>query len=110
MSHARLTIADSHKSYGSVKALDGVSLELASGEMVGLIGASGSGKSTLLRLIAGLVKADAGSGAITLDGDIIQQNGHLSDQVRQLRARLGFIFQQFNLVSRVSLYYDDEEL
>lgn len=99
-----LQILDTHKTYGKTRAVQGANLEVRRGEMVALIGASGSGKSTLLRLISGLILADAGSGAITLDGDLIQENGHLSDRVRSIRSRIGFIFQQFNLVNRVSLY------
>jgi ABC-2 type transport system ATP-binding protein len=49
------------KRYGKVKAVDGVSFQVQQGEVVGLLGPNGAGKSTALRLIAGLVRADAGS-------------------------------------------------
>lgn len=104
MTSQGLSITDISKTYSSMTALQGVSLEIAHGEMVGLIGASGSGKSTLLRLISGLIAADAGSGQIALDGALIQDQGRISDQIRSIRSRIGFIFQQFNLVERVSLY------
>jgi branched-chain amino acid transport system ATP-binding protein len=60
-----LTINDLHVSYGAVHALQGVSLSVAPGEVVALIGSNGAGKSTLLRCISGLVPAS--SGAIVFD-------------------------------------------
>lgn len=55
-----LAINDLHVSYGGIKALRGVSLEVPDGKIVTLIGANGAGKSTLLRTISGLVKAESG--------------------------------------------------
>ena len=61
-----LKINNLHVSYGGIRALRGVDLEVPDGKIVTLIGANGAGKSTLLRTISGLVKADSGS--ITYDG------------------------------------------
>lgn len=61
-----LQIKDLHVSYGGIKALRGIDIDVPDGKIVALIGANGAGKSTLLRTISGLVKAESGS--VTLDG------------------------------------------
>ena len=61
-----LKIKDLHVSYGGIRALRGVDLEVPDGKIVTLIGANGAGKSTTLRTISGLVKAESGS--VTYDG------------------------------------------
>jgi phosphonate transport system ATP-binding protein len=94
-----IEIRNLSKTYSSCKALQDVSLDIDSGEMVALIGASGSGKSTLLRHIAGFVAAEAGN-IVVLD-QLIQQNGKIASNIRNLRANIGFVFQQFNLVGRL---------
>lgn len=84
--------------FGAVHALDGVDLEVRDGEFVALLGHSGSGKSTLLRTINGLVEPTLGTlqvGEWTLPG--LER-----DELRSLRGDVGFVFQQFNLVPRVS--------
>lgn len=95
---------DVSKTFGSRKALDGVSISVASGEMVALIGPSGSGKSTLLRSITGLQSIDAGAGVIQVFGETVQKDGRVTGAVRKARSKLGMIFQQFNLVGRLSLF------
>ncbi len=60
-----LKIKDLHVSYGGIKALRGIDLEVPDGQIVTLIGANGAGKSTMLRTISGLVKAESGS--VTFD-------------------------------------------
>src|SRR5918911_721341 len=81
------------------RALDDVSLEVQDGEFVSIVGLSGSGKSTLLRCINRLVEPT--SGRIVLDGiDVTAASGA---GLRQIRRRIGMIFQQFNLVRRSSV-------
>ncbi len=94
---------DVSKSFGTRKALDGVSVSVAAGEMVALIGPSGSGKSTLLRSITGLQSIDGGKGTISVFGQTVQKDGRVTG-ARTARRRLGMIFQQFNLVGRLSLF------
>jgi phosphonate transport system ATP-binding protein len=92
------------KTFGKRRALDGVSLTVNRGEMVALIGPSGSGKSTLLRTLTGFNVIDADGGAVQVFGQPMQARGRVSDGVRRMRARIGFIFQQFNLVGRLTLF------
>ena len=96
---AILETKDLRKIYGSgeneVRALDGVSISIEEGEFVAVVGTSGSGKSTLLHLISGLDKPSSGS--LTYDGkDIYSYSDKELSAFR--RKRIGFIFQQFNLL------------
>jgi len=82
-----------------VRALDGVSLELADGEMVAITGASGSGKSTLMNILGCLDRPDAGS--YFLAGQDVAKLS--DDQLAAVRnRRIGFVFQSFNLLPRTS--------
>jgi phosphonate transport system ATP-binding protein len=84
---------------GGARALDGVDLDIAAGEFVALIGPSGAGKSTLLRCLNGLVAPTAG--LVRIGEDVVTGAG--PDTLRRVRARIGFVFQQFNLQRRLTV-------
>jgi len=82
-----------------VRALDDVSLTVAEGEFVGLLGTSGSGKSTLLNLIAGLDQATAGE-LLVFGDDLAKMSSETLSKHRQ--KNVGMIFQSFNLISTMT--------
>jgi polar amino acid transport system ATP-binding protein len=86
------------KSYGAVQVLKDVSLDVAKGEIIAVIGRSGSGKSTLLRCVNGLEPIQAGS--ISVDG--VKVNDPKTD-LRKLRQQVGIVFQSFNLFPHLSV-------
>ena len=65
-----LTIAGLDAGYGAVRALRGVSLDVAAGETVALLGTNGNGKSTLMKCVMGLVRPDRGRLSLTIDGQV----------------------------------------
>ena len=106
-----LEIKDLHKSYdANTPVLRGISLRVEQGEFIGIIGLSGSGKSTLLRCINRLI--DASSGQIIVPRSLLSGtvNGATADvlklsggDLRLMRRRIGMVFQQFNIVKRLSV-------
>ncbi|MBO9644322.1 MAG: amino acid ABC transporter ATP-binding protein [Pseudacidovorax sp.] len=87
------------KSYGSNQVLKGIDLEVARGEVIAIIGKSGSGKSTLLRCINGLEEFQ--EGALTVDAKPLLHDSAMA--MRELRQRVGMIFQSFNLFPHLSV-------
>ena len=89
------------KSYSQgVRALDGVTLEVNSGEVLVVMGPSGSGKSTLIRTFNGLETLDGGSLDVL---GVRLDSAHAEPQVRAIRRRVGMVFQQFNLFPHLSI-------
>nr|KZB02034.1 amino acid transporter [Rhizobium leguminosarum] len=102
-------VHDLHKSFGTHEVLSGVGLSADPGEVVSMIGSSGSGKSTFLRCINLLEQPS--SGTIVVDGEEIRMKAvkgglsHPADmrQVERIRARVGMVFQNFNLWPHMSV-------
>ena len=96
-----------HKRFGSNEVLKGISLEVARGEVVCLLGASGSGKSTFLRCINHLEQID--SGRLWVDGQMVgyrEVRGRLHElhdrDICRHRAEVGMVFQRFNLFGHMT--------
>jgi len=104
-----LVVEDLHKSFGSVEVLKGVHLEAFEGDVISMLGASGSGKSTFLRCINLLETPN--SGTVTVHGESIRMKKDKygqpvpedMNQVIRLRAKLGMVFQSFNLWSHMTV-------
>ena len=93
-----LQVNDLHKHYKKVYALKGVDLNVRRGETVVIMGPSGCGKSTLIRCINRLVEPDAGE--IIFNGQELTGLG--PEGMRAIRPHIGFVFQHFNLIKRLS--------
>ncbi|SLM13352.1 glutamate and aspartate transporter subunit; ATP-binding component of ABC superfamily [uncultured spirochete] len=93
-----IEINNAVKSFGSVKALCGVSLTVKKGEVVLVIGPSGSGKSTLLRSVNRLERLD--SGEIFIDGESVTDP---NADIRHIREEVGMVFQSFNLFPHLTV-------
>ena len=92
-------IKELRKSFGSNEVLKGITLEVAAGEVIAIIGKSGSGKSTLLRCINGLEVFQSGS--LTVDGKPLLHDNPAA--MRELRQHVGMIFQSFNLFPHLTV-------
>jgi polar amino acid transport system ATP-binding protein len=102
MTAPMVTSEQVHKSFGHLQVLNGIELEVATGEVFCLVGPSGSGKSTFLRCINHLERIDAGR--LSVDGELIgyrEQGGKLYElhekEVARKRREIGMVFQSFNL-------------
>lgn len=104
MNSKSIQVKNLTKSFDDNVVLNGFNFSVEAEKFVVLLGASGSGKSTLLRHMAGLIEADKSSeSVIEVNGELIQSGGVFAKEIRQKRASLGFIFQQFNLVPRLTV-------
>ncbi|MBL4831466.1 MAG: phosphonate ABC transporter ATP-binding protein [Aliivibrio sp.] len=95
-----------NKTFDQNRALNDINLDLSHQGMTALLGPSGSGKSTLLRHLNGLVAGDSNkqqAGCISIMGQPVQQAGKIHKNIRATRSHAGFIFQQFNLVNRLTV-------
>jgi phospholipid/cholesterol/gamma-HCH transport system ATP-binding protein len=94
-----IALENLHKSFGSQKVLDGISLAVKRGETLAVLGRSGTGKSVLLRLIIGLEKPDSGS--VRIHGQDIA--GLALDQLGDIRKKMGFLFQHAALYDSLTV-------
>ena len=94
-----LKITNFKKRFKNINAVNGISLEINEGEIIGIIGRSGAGKSTLLRMINRLVQPSEGS----IEFDDINITSLKGKALRKWRSECAMIFQQFNLVERIDV-------
>ena len=99
MSEAHVRLEDVSARYGAQTVLDGISLAVPRGGVLGLIGPSGSGKSTVLRVLAGLLRPSAGT--VLVGGTAVDYQDRRS--IRAVRGRLAIVFQQFNLFQNMDV-------
>ncbi len=92
MSDYVIDVSDLRKSFGDLKVVDGLSLQVAKGEICGFLGANGSGKTTTIRMLCGLLVPDGGAGQC-IGYDIIREP-------HEIRREVGYMTQRFSL-------YDD---
>ena len=100
ITQAAVEIRDLHFSYGDLRVLRGLSLDIPRGEVVAILGGSGSGKSTLLKLIGGQLIPEQGT--VTVEGKDVHQLS--SDQLYELRLQMGMMSQTSGLFSDLSVY------
>jgi ABC-2 type transport system ATP-binding protein len=90
-----IEIVNLQKSYGEIKAVDGISFEVRKGEMFGMVGPDGAGKSTTMRIMCGLINADSGS--VSLLGMNINTNR------KEIQNKLGYLSQKFSLYGDLTI-------
>lgn len=90
-----ITVTNLEKSYGPVKAVDGVSFHVGAGEVVGLLGPNGAGKTTLMKMLTGFLQADSGS--VTIDGLDVD------DDTLEVQKRIGYLLENAPLYPEASV-------
>jgi ABC-2 type transport system ATP-binding protein len=105
MSDYVIDVRDLRKSFAALNVVDGLSLQVAKGEICGFLGANGSGKTTTIRLLCGLLTADSGHGTC-LGFDIIRQASSIRRHVGYMTQKFSFyddltVFENLDLVARV---------
>jgi ABC-2 type transport system ATP-binding protein len=90
-----IKIEQLYKSYGDIKAVNGIDLEVNEGEMFGLVGPDGAGKTTTIRILCGLLKVDSGS--VEVLGSELKKNK------KEIQNQIGYLSQKFSLYSDLSI-------
>jgi ABC-type multidrug transport system ATPase subunit len=96
MSDYAIDVRGLRKSFGELRVVEGLSLQVAGGEICGFLGANGSGKTTTIRMLCGLLKPDGGSGQC-LGYDII-------NQPHEIRRQVGYMTQRFSLYDDLTVF------
>jgi ABC-type multidrug transport system ATPase subunit len=96
MSDYVIDVHDLRKSFGDLKVVDGLSLQVAKGEICGFLGANGSGKTTTIRMLCGLLEPDGGAGQC-IGHDIIRQ-------AHEIRREVGYMTQRFSLYDDLTVF------
>src|SRR5215470_1022333 len=96
MSAYVIDVTNLRKSFGALKVVDGLSLQVDEGEICGFLGANGSGKTTTIRMLCGLLVADGGSGTC-LGLDIIRE-------APQIRRQVGYMTQKFSFYEDLTVF------
>ena len=91
---AAIEVRDLAFAYGEIKAVDGVSFDVAPGEILGLLGPNGAGKSTTIKMLTGQLKPDSGSISVL--------GMHMPEQTLEIQARIGVCFEEKNLYEAMS--------
>ncbi|HWN44519.1 MAG TPA: ABC transporter ATP-binding protein [Thermoanaerobaculia bacterium] len=97
---AKISVRDLHKSFGPKVVLDGMSLDVAAGESLVVIGGSGTGKSVLLKHIIGLLRPD--SGTVEVDGVAVEKLGNR--EITDFRRKFGMSFQEGALFDSMTIW------
>jgi ABC-2 type transport system ATP-binding protein len=96
MSEYAIDVSGLRKSFGDLKVVEGLNLQVEEGEICGFLGANGSGKTTTIRMLCGLLKPDGGSGQC-LGYDII-------DEPHEIRRQVGYMTQRFSLYEDLTVF------
>ena len=92
---AAINIENLHKSYGDIKAVNGINLSVSTGQMFGLVGPDGAGKTTTIRILCGLLNPD--SGKVEMFGS------ELGKKKKQIQNQIGYLSQKFSLYGDLSV-------
>ena len=94
-----ISLKDLKKSFGNLKVLDGISIDIEKGENIAVLGRSGSGKSVLIKIISGLLKPD--SGLVKVLGEEVDTLS--AKALQELRLKIGFSFQNSALYDSMNV-------
>lgn len=91
-----IELNDLHKTFGNIKAVDGISLNVPKGKIFGILGPNGAGKSTLIRMLCGVLRPTAGSGTV-FGYDIVKDS-------ETIKLNIGYMSQKFSLYEDLTVY------